>query len=141
MVVSWFTSHPLPGPPSPSQPPRSHLIDNRGPLSSGPFHERHTANRTEKDCSQDQIVISLILLTLKMSPSLPARRMFSGGWCQSYWWLVRDYQQLILAFPLPALFILTSRPCPNSIRPVRREDQALWRCLGIRHESIDSAIK
>ena len=35
MVVSWFTSHPLPGPPSPSQPPRSHLIDSRGPLTPG----------------------------------------------------------------------------------------------------------
>ena len=86
MVVSWFPSHPLPGPPSPHNPLGPTWSTTGAPLPRGPFQERHTASRTEKDCSQDQIVISLILLTLKMSPSLPARRMFSGGWCQSNWW-------------------------------------------------------
>ena len=45
MVVSLLTSHPLLGPPSPSQPPRTHLIDSRDPLTLGalsrtPYNEQ-----------------------------------------------------------------------------------------------------
>ena len=126
--------------PLPSQPPRSHLIDNRGPLTPGAL-SRTPYSQEDGERLFPRPNCHFTYLAHSQNVSFPACKKDVLWWLVSKLLVAGDYQQLILAFPLPALFILTSRPCPNSIRPVRREDQALWRCLGIRHESIDSAIK
>ena len=100
--------------PLPLTTPRSHLIDSRDPLTLGAL-SRTPYNEQDGERLFPRPNCHFTYLVHSQNVSFPACKQ------DVLWWLVSkllvaggDYQQLILAFPLPALFILTSRRFCNS---------------------------